>query len=63
MQCSGQLVIYLETADATVDFDYAYFQPGSWGRYKELPVNLESVEWLQRMNQAELTDSFAYLEL
>jgi hypothetical protein len=63
VQCSGQLAIYLETADATVDLDYAFFQPGSWGRYKELPVNLESVEWLQRTNESEMADPFPYLEL
>ena len=54
VQCSGQLSIYLETAHATVDLDYVYFQPGSWGRFKELPVNLASVEWLQRTNYAQL---------
>ena len=47
VQCSGQLAIYLETTESTVDLDYAYFQPGSWGRYKDLPVLLESVQYLQ----------------
>ena len=50
LQCSGQLAIYLETAGATVDLDYAFFQPGSWGRYKGLPLPLlsESAEFLQK---------------
>ena len=38
LQCSGQLAIYLETAGGTVDLDYAFFQPGPWGRYKGLPL-------------------------
>ena len=62
IQCSGELAISLETAGASVDLDYAFFQPGEWGRYKGLPLNKDSVTWLQRGGYSVIRTGGTYVE-
>jgi hypothetical protein len=62
VQCSGQLAISLETAGSSCDLDYAFFQPGPWGRYKGLPLNKDSVAWLERGGYSLIRTGGTYVE-
>eukprot|EP00928_Gymnodinium_smaydae_P075106 TRINITY_DN58111_c0_g1_i1.p1 TRINITY_DN58111_c0_g1~~TRINITY_DN58111_c0_g1_i1.p1 ORF type:complete len:673 (+),score=94.79 TRINITY_DN58111_c0_g1_i1:51-2069(+) len=46
VKCGGQFVITLRRG-ASVSVGYASLQPGSWGRFKGLPVHLDTVKALQ----------------
>ena len=62
LQCSGQFTIALMTQGATVDLDYAFLQAGEWGRFKGLPLNLDSVTWLQRGGYSTIRTGGTYVE-
>jgi hypothetical protein len=62
IQCSGQLAISLLTPSTVVDLDYAYLQPGPWGRYKDLPLNLDAVQWLQKGGYNLIRTGGTYVE-
>jgi hypothetical protein len=46
VKCGGQFRVGI-TGVGTVNIGYAYLQPGSWGRFKDLPVLLSGVTLLQ----------------
>ena len=58
VKCGGQFAVYLTrganaralgTGDLSVNVDFVYFQPGSWGRYGDLPVLLSGALLLREM--------------
>jgi hypothetical protein len=51
VRCGGEFYIGIEgaTVGASINIGFAYLQPGSWGRYKDLPVLASAVEALQAM--------------
>lgn len=62
LQCSGQLSITVETVGVTLDLDYAFLQAGEWGRFKGLPLNKDSVTWLQRGGYSMIRTGGTYVE-
>jgi hypothetical protein len=62
IQCSGQISVTVLTAGAQVDLDYAFFQAGEWDRYKGLPLNKDSVTWLQKGGYSLIRTGGTYVE-
>lgn len=48
VRCGGQVAVVL-VGGGSVWLNYVYLQPGQWGRFAGLPVQLEAVRWLQAM--------------
>ena len=48
VKCGGEFEIAL-AKPGTVNVDFVFLQPGSWGRYKGLPVLKTGVQWMLDM--------------
>jgi hypothetical protein len=48
VRCGGEIAVGV-VGEGVVNIDYVFVQPGQWGRLGDLPVQLETINWLQRM--------------
>jgi hypothetical protein len=60
VRCAGQVAVGL-TSEGTVNLGYLFLQPGSWGRFQDLPVRLEAVEALTSMGITAIRQGGEYV--